>query len=157
RPRAHRHRSRAGHAARQAQALRQLQTGADSMKLGHAAPPVRRRSTIGPDQAKNQDQSQSQNQNQNQNRSKKGKPTEVCGPRVPPVGRPRGSEKFSERRFSSQYSPALVQAHSSMRICWAAGPGAGGQGWGLGAGGWGPETGEKSPLNQAISTVLRVK
>src|SRR5207302_10581974 len=100
RPRADRYRSRAGHAARQAQALRQLQTGADSMKFGHAAPPVGRRSTIGPDQAKNQDQSQSQNQNrsQNRNRSKKGKPTEVCGPRVPPVGRPRGSEKFSERR-----------------------------------------------------------
>src|SRR5207302_1756306 len=73
RPRADRYRSRAGHAARQAQALRQLQTGADSMKFGHAAPPVGRRSTIGPDQAKNQDQSQ----NQNQNRSKKGKPTEV--------------------------------------------------------------------------------
>src|SRR5205085_8956210 len=88
-----------------------------SMKCGHAAPPVGRRSTIGPDQAKNQDQSQ----NQNQNRSKKGKPTEVCGPRVPPVGRPRGSEKLSERRFSSQYSPALVQAHSSMRICSAEG------------------------------------
>ena len=104
-----RYRSRAGHAARQAQALRQLPP--DRAPHEPAASRASRWSAIGrvPRSGVHKTKTFLRRENQQQ----------VRRPRAPPVGRPRGFETPSERRLSAGSLRSRLQAHPSMRICCA--------------------------------------